>query len=65
MSQIDDHRDDMFRILADAHGTASHTPAADSVLPTGNRWVPYTPKPGPLPLRKRCPASEFCDMLGE
>lgn len=60
-----DHRDAFFSLVADAHGTAPHTPVAESVLPSGSCWTPHTPKPGPLPARRRRPASEFCDLLTE
>lgn len=65
MSELLEHRDAFFSLVADAHGSSKTPTPSDPVLPTGARWVPHTPKPGPLPERRRRPASEFCDMLGE
>lgn len=63
-SDISDHREAFFGLIAEAHGTPPK-PAnlSDTVLPSGHRWVPHQSKPGPVPRRRYAPASTFSDLF--
>lgn len=63
MSEISDYRETFFAIVTEAHGTAQRPPAPEPVLPPGARWVTHQPKDGPMPARRRAPASGFADLF--